>query len=159
VNNLIAGPTHPEAIALFRHAIATLGHRFSVAVKDAPAGFADYTACPGARTPGQILAHMNVLVEWSTKVVTASSERPAEASLVWDQALHRFFTLLKAFDDAVVASNGSAIPIEKLLQGPLSDALTHVGQITMLRRMASSPVHAESYFRADIQPGKFIAPE
>lgn len=144
---------HPEAIALFRHAIATLGHRFAVAVREAPNGFADYSPCPGGRSPGQILAHLNVLIEWSTKVVEGSSERPQEALLVWDQAIRRFVGLLKGFDDAVVSAATQPFPAEKLLQGPLADALTHVGQLTMLRRMASSPVHAESYFRADIQAG------
>ena len=144
-----------EAIALFRHLIATLGHRFSVAVQEAPPGFADYVACPGARTPGQILAHIHVLVEWSTNVVHGGGERPQEAALVWDQAVRRFYQLLKAFDEAVVDAEGKAFPIEKLLQGPLADALTHVGQLTMLRRMAGAPVQTDSYFRATIAAGQF----
>lgn len=147
-----------DGIALFRHLIATLGHRFAIAAKDAPAGFADYVGCPGARTPGQLLAHINVLLEFSTNVVKGSSERPAEASLVWDQAVKRCFVLLEAFDQAVAGSTASAFPIEKLLQGPLADCLTHVGQLTMLRRMASSPVRAESYFRVRIQAGEFLPP-
>ncbi|MCW5965118.1 MAG: hypothetical protein KIT83_13850 [Bryobacterales bacterium] len=146
-------PVHPEAIALFRHAIATLAYRFAVAVRDSPNGFADYTPCPGGRSPGQILAHLNVLIEWSTNVVEGSSDRPKEALLVWDQAVRRFVALLNAFD-ATVATAARPFPAEKLLQGPLADALTHVGQLTMLRRMASSPVHAESYFRAEIQAGQ-----
>lgn len=149
---------HPEAVALFRHAIAALGHRFQVAVQDAPSGFADYLACSGSRTPGQILAHINVLLEWSANVVRDSSERPEEASLDWDQAVSRCFTLLKDFDDAVLAAAGGPFSAERLLQGPLADALTHVGQLTMLRRMAGSPVHAESYFRADIRAGQFGSP-
>ena len=144
-----------EAIALFRHLIATLGHRFGVAVKDSPPGFADYIACPGARTPGQVLAHIHVLVEWSTNVVQGGGERPQEAALVWDQAVRRLYQLLQSLDDAVVHAEGKAFPIEKLLQGPIADALTHVGQLTMLRRMAGAPVQTDSYFRADISAGQF----
>ncbi len=144
-----------DATALFRHLLATLAHRFAVAVRDAPAGFADYLPCPGARSPGQILAHLNVLIEWSTYIVQGSTERPQEAVLVWDQGVRRFFALLKALDEAVQSADTGTFPIEKLLQGPLADALTHIGQLTMLRRMASSPVQAESYFRASVRAGNF----
>lgn len=149
---------HPASIAVFRHAIATLGHRFGVAVQQAPEGFSDYLACPGTRSPGQILAHMNVLLEFSANVVRGVRERPEEASLVWDQALRRFYQLLRDLDDAVVAAAGREFPLEMLLQGPVADALTHVGQLTMLRRMAGAPVQTESYMKARIQAGVFEPP-
>jgi len=45
-------------------------------------------------------------------------------------------------------------PVEKLFQGPVADALTHVGQIAVLRRLAGSPVKGENYFVADIAAGR-----
>jgi hypothetical protein len=44
--------------------------------------------------------------------------------------------------------------MEKLIQGPLADALTHVGQLAMLRGMAGVPVRPESYPRAEIVVGR-----
>jgi hypothetical protein len=41
-----------------------------------------------------------------------------------------------------------------LIQGPIADALTHVGQIAMLRRLAGCPIPGENYFAADIAPGR-----
>jgi hypothetical protein len=41
-----------------------------------------------------------------------------------------------------------------LFQGPIADALTHVGQLNMLRRTAGSPVRGESYARAEIVRGR-----
>ncbi len=44
--------------------------------------------------------------------------------------------------------------VERLFQGPIADALTHVGQIAFLRRLAGFPVRGENYARADITIGK-----
>src|SRR6185503_14650582 len=40
---------------------------------------------------------------------------------------------------------------ERLLQGPFSDAMTHAGQLAMLRRLAGSPVAPEDFSRAEIR--------
>jgi len=42
------------------------------------------------------------------------------------------------------------ITAETLLQGPLSDAMTHAGQLAMLRRLAGNPVAPENFIVADI---------
>jgi hypothetical protein len=44
--------------------------------------------------------------------------------------------------------------IERLFQGPVADALTHVGQLAMLRRLAGCPIKGENYFRAEIAAGR-----
>ena len=67
--------------------------------------------------------------------------------------MSRFFSAAKRLDSYLASDAPLACPVEKLIQGPIGDALTHVGQIVMLRRMAGSPVRAESYFTADIDPG------
>ncbi|MEQ1923362.1 MAG: hypothetical protein ABL952_12720, partial [Pyrinomonadaceae bacterium] len=43
---------------------------------------------------------------------------------------------------------------ERLLQGPFSDAMTHAGQLAMLRRMAGDPVPPENFIVADIRPDR-----
>jgi hypothetical protein len=70
----------------------------------------------------------------------------------------RFFSSIKAFDDALASAEPRNIPADKLFQGPIADALTHIGQISLLRRMAGGPVRAENYAKADIAAGR-VGPE
>jgi hypothetical protein len=66
----------------------------------------------------------------------------------------RFFAALEAFDRRLASDRALAVAPEKLFQGPIADALTHVGQIAMLRRMAGCPVRGENYFVAPIEIGR-----
>ena len=45
-------------------------------------------------------------------------------------------------------------PPDKLLQGPIADAIHHVGQLAMLRRLAGTPIRGENYFAADVATGR-----
>jgi hypothetical protein len=74
--------------------------------------------------------------------------------LPWDEEVSRFFSATKRLDSYLASDAPLACPVEKLIQGPIGDALTHVGQIVMLRRVAGKPVRVESYFTAEIVAGK-----
>jgi hypothetical protein len=74
--------------------------------------------------------------------------------LAWDQETSRFFTALKKLDDFMASHEPVQAPLERLFQGPIADALTHVGQIAILRRMAGAPVKGENYFAAEIEVGR-----
>ena len=74
--------------------------------------------------------------------------------LAWDQGTARFFTALEALDKRLASGHPLRAPAEKLFQGPIADALTHVGQIAMLRRLAGSPLRGENYFQAEIVAGR-----
>lgn len=43
---------------------------------------------------------------------------------------------------------------EKLMAGPVADALQHIGQLTMLRRLAGTPIKGKNYAKADIAVGR-----
>lgn len=145
-------------IPLLRHIIATLAYRGGKAVRHAPADFAQFKAAPGARTPAQILAHLGDLLDWALSIAQGKQAWHDSTPLPWEQEVARFFAALQAFDK-FLASNGTlGCSAEKLFQGPIADAFTHVGQIAILRRMAGSPVRAENYFRADIVAGR-VGPE
>ena len=134
-----------------RHTIATLRYRGSKAMRDAPEGFADFRAAEGSRTAGQILAHLGDLFDWAGLLAREGKhEWHDSAPLPWDQGTQRFFAALDALDAHLASSLPLQAPAEKLFQGPIADALTHVGQIAMLRRLAGSPVKGENYFRAEI---------
>lgn len=139
---------------LLRHAVATLAYRGGKAIRSAPPGFAEFRAGEGSRTAGQILGHVGDLFVWAASIAAGKEAWSNAAPLAWEQECERFFALLKKFDDFLASGKAVHAPIERLLQGPVADALTHVGQIAMLRRLAGSPVKGENYFVAEIAAGR-----
>jgi hypothetical protein len=139
---------------LLRHALATIAYRGGKAVRNAPANFADYRCSETSRTPGQILAHIGDLLDWALSIAQGKQAWRDSGAQNWDQDVERFFSALKAFDDFLASDQPLAALPEKLFQGPIADALTHVGQIAMLRRMAGTPIKGESYFAAEIAVGR-----
>ena len=122
-------------------------------MRGAPDSFADFSASPETRTPGQILAHIGDLLDWALSMARGRQQWRQSPPLPWPEEVRRFFAALEAFD-AYLASDGPLhAPVEKLLQAPIADALTHVGQITMLRRIAGVPIRAENYYVAKIAAG------
>ncbi len=139
---------------MLRHTLATLAYRGCKAVRAAPAGFAEFRASETTRTPGQILAHLGDLLDWVLSQAKGKEEWREGAPLPWDQGMPRFFAALEAFDEYLASDLPMARPCEKIFQGGIADALTHVGQIAMLRRMAGAPVRGENYSRAEITAGR-----
>ena len=139
---------------LLRHTLATLAYRGGKAVRNAPAGFADFHGGKGLRTPGQILAHIGDLFDWALSIAIGQQKWQNSTPQPWEQEVSRFFDALKRFDDFLASSDPVQAPLEKLFQGPIADALSHVGQIAILRRMAGAPVKPENYYVADIQTGR-----
>jgi len=139
---------------LLRHTLATLAYRGGKALRNAPSGFSEFRAGEGLRTPGQILAHIGDLLDWGLSIVKGKREWHDSKPLPWEQGVERFFDALKKFDDFLASNEPLQAPPEKVFQGPVADALTHVGQIAMLRRLAGAPVKGESYYVADIETGR-----
>ena len=137
-------------IALLRHTVATLAYRGGKALRGAPAEFAG----DGSRTPGQILAHICDLFDWALSITDGKEAWHNSQPQSWDADIARFFALLEAFDRRLASGVPLAVEPERLFQGPVADALTHVGQIAMLRRMAGCPASGENYFVAKIEAGR-----
>jgi hypothetical protein len=140
--------------ALLRHTLATLAYRAGKALRGAPPEFAAWRAADSSRTPAEILAHMGDLFDWALKMANGKHEWNSAPPLPWDQEMARFFSALEAFDQRLAAAEPLGFPAEKLFQGPIADALTHVGQLAMLRRMAGCPMRGENYVRANIATGR-----
>jgi len=139
---------------LLRHTLATLAYRAGKALRGAPETFAEYGAGSTDRTPAKILAHMGDLCDWGLSTARGKQEWHDSTPLPWAQEVARFFKALQAFDDYVASDSPLNAPIERLFQGPVADALTHTGQIAMLRRMAGCPMRGENYYRAEIVAGR-----
>jgi len=139
---------------LLRHALATLAYRGAKAFRDPPPGFEAFRAAPGSRSAGEILAHIGDLLDWGLALALGRHTWKDSPSLPWAEGVARFHTALERFDSALAAPAGLGLSAEQLFQGPIADAFTHVGQIALLRRLASSPVKGENYAKADIATGR-----
>ena len=137
-----------------RHTVATLAYRGGKALRDAPAGIAEVRACETCRSAGEILRHIGDLLEWALWLAKGEHRWRDAAPQSWEADVERFFAGLRQLDEYLAAGSPLGNTAEKLFQGPLADALTHVGQIATLRRLAGSPVRGENYFRADIVVGR-----
>ena len=139
---------------MLRHTLATLAYRGGKAVRGAPEGFGGFGAGGGSRTPLQILAHIGDLLDWALSMARGEQRWNDSPPKEWDEEVARFFEGLAAFDAYLASDAPLAVPAEGLFQGPVADALTHVGQIALLRRMAGAPVRGENYFKAEIVAGR-----
>ncbi len=137
-----------------RHSLATLAYRAGKAVAGAGPEFADFRAGDSTRTPVQILAHIGDLMDWALSMAEGNQRWQNSTPLEWPKEVERFFAALKAFDDFLASGQTLGAPAEMLFQGPVADALTHSGQIAMLRRLARTPVKGENYAAADIRAGR-----
>jgi hypothetical protein len=139
---------------LLRHAVATLAYRAAKVVRDAPPEFAAFRVGERSRTPGEILLHMSDLLDWALRQAQADGRWEEATMLPWSLLVERFFAAVERFDAYLASEQPLNSPPEKLFQGAIADALTHVGQLAMLRRLAGAPVRGENYFRADIVAGR-----
>lgn len=146
----MSGPDNSRE--LLRHTVATLAYRGGKVVRDAPESFASYDG--GTRTPAQVLAHIGDLLDWALSMADGSRKWHDSQPLPWSEECARFFAALEAFDAYLAGDRPLNAPAEKLFQGPIADALTHVGQLAMLRRMSGAPIRGENYFVADITAGR-----
>jgi hypothetical protein len=139
---------------LLRHALATIAYRGGKALRGAPPEFAEFRAAESTRTPAKILAHVGDLFDWALSMAKGKEEWHDSAPLLWDEEVRRFHAALKAFDDHLASEQPLGVSMERLVQGPIADALSHIGQIAILRRIAGSAVKAENYSRAEIVAGR-----
>ena len=138
---------------MVRHFLAALAYRFQNAVKDAPEGFADLNVGRGVRSPLALVHHINGVLAHARSVLADDAvNRPAE--LDWQGEVRQVHATLQAVDAVLTAKDIATERLERVLQGPLADAMTHVGQLALLRRLADAPVHAENFYKADIRVGQ-----
>jgi hypothetical protein len=146
-------PSDVTTRAVCRHLVATLAYRAAKVLRDAPPDFAQASFGSSTRKPVLIVAHLADLIAWAIRMMHGEFVWKAEGTGEWDREVARFFDNLVTLDGEL-ASNPSDFSSEKLIQGPLADALTHVGQLAMLRGMAGAPVRPESFARAEIVAGR-----
>ena len=137
-----------------RHTVATVAYRGGKAVRGAPASFAKFASGEPPKTPEQILAHIGDLFDWALSIAEGAQKWNNSTPLAWDDEVGRFFGTVKRFDDYLASDAPLASEPERLFQGAIADALTHVGQLALLRRLAGCPIKGENYYQADIVAGR-----
>ncbi len=141
-----------EKRELLRHAVATVAYRAARALEGAPDRFAGFAGA--GRMPVQILAHMGDLFDWALSAAVGQERWHDSQPQVWVDEQHRFFESLQTFDAFLATGGPLHTSAERLLQGPVADALTHVGQLAMLRRLSGSPAKGENFYAASIAAGQ-----
>jgi hypothetical protein len=143
-----------NATDMLRHTLATLAYRSGKVLRDVPPDFSHFRPAPGVRTPGEILAHVCDLFDWAVALARGEHKWHESQPAAWDEDVTRFYTGVGALDRILTSGPPSGCSCERLFQGPVADALTHIGQMALLRRMAGAPVRGENYFAAEITPGR-----
>lgn len=137
-----------------RHAVATLAYRAAKTMRGAPASFANFKIAAATKTPVEIVAHLGDLFDWGLCMARGEMKWTTATPQPWAAECARFFASLKAFDDHLASKSPIAYELSRLFQGPVADALTHVGQLAMLRRLGGAPMKGESYNRAEVVVGR-----
>ncbi|RED66143.1 hypothetical protein [Cohnella lupini] len=141
-----------DEVYFLRHYISTLKYRSSKAILNTPINYYNFDLGSGVRTPIEILKHMSDVIRYAQTVFDDRIQMVEEIS-TWDDEVNIFFKELSKLDELIETTG---IPqreriIEQLIQGPLSDAMTHVGQLSMIRRMAGEPIPRENFIKAEIR--------
>jgi hypothetical protein len=139
---------------LLRHTVATVAYRAGKALRGAPPSFASFTIGEKPKTPAQILAHLGDLFDWAHSMAVGKQVWKDSQPREWDAEVARFFAALQKFDELLASDAALHAPMQGLFQGPIADALTHVGQIAMLRRLAGCAIKGENYYAAEIAVGR-----
>ena len=147
-------PDDPTTRQFLRHALATLAYRAGKTVRGTPESFADHRQTPESPSAREILAHMGDLMDWGLRMAQGAPTWTSATPLPWEQEIARFFTSLEALDDYLASGAPILWEPERLFQGGIADALTHTGQLAMLRRLSGHKMKGENYAKADIVAGR-----
>lgn len=137
-----------------RHTLSTIAYRFQKSVKNTENDFGDFSAGKGSRTPNEIINHMcQVLSATRIYILEKHYEKETPEKLNLKFEIERFNLELKNIDNILADKKLGINYSKRLLQGPFSDIMTHIGQISMLRRLNGNPIEGEDFSSASIQTG------
>ncbi len=139
-----------DARRLLRHTLGALAYRTQKALRDRPDGFGEFRAGPNVRTPHELLWHMTGVIGYARTFFHGGDFAPPRVATLDDEILRFHDTVAQLADDIAQRSDQCTLTDEQLLQGPIADAITHAGQLAMLRRLAGTPVPSENFIHADV---------
>lgn len=137
---------------MLKHFLAALAYRTQKALRDAPPEFADFRAVPKVRTPRELIRHMDSVLGYARTFFIGGAYQPPNLPHFSDTVAHFHEVVEDLAHHLDVGTEMHDITPEVLLQGPFSDAMTHAGQLAILRRLSGSPVPPENFIYAGISP-------
>lgn len=141
-------------LQLIRHLLAVIAYRGGKVLRGAPEGFGNVRVREDTRSAVEILVHINDVLLWGLTAVQGKQQWNEQVPGEWCDQVDRFFDVLKLFDDELKQVDELSCSVERLIAGPLADPLTHIGQLSTLRKIAGSTVMGENYFVAAIKLGR-----
>lgn len=141
-----------EKRELLRHFLAALAYRTQKALRDAPGDFGEFQPPAKVRNPAALVRHMTSVLGYARTYFVGGHYWPGPLPTLEDEVV-RFHEMLEELSEHLADDTPllQGMTEERLLQGPLADAMTHAGQLAMLRRFAGSPVPPENFIVADIE--------
>ena len=137
---------------MLRHYLATLAYRTQYALRGAPESFGTFQAGNRVRTPCELVRHMSGVLGLACSFIGGSRTRPEPLPDLAAET-ERFHAMLEELARLLATdAELKEAAVKLLLQGPLADAMTHAGQLAMLRRLSGSPVPRESFVKAAVDP-------
>jgi hypothetical protein len=137
---------------MLRHFVASIAYHATKEIQDVPNSYPEFNAGQGVRTPRQILHHITGVLTYAHSFFEDYDTTYFE-SQPWEVEVNCFYDILHKLDKSFQEKSPREVSEEQLLQGPLSDAMAHIGQLLMLRRLSGSPVPSENFIFADIMKG------
>ena len=139
-----------ESRRLLQHFLASLAYRTQKALRGAPDAYPDFRCAVNVRTPHELVWHMTGVIGYARTMIRGGDYAPPKLD-TFAAEVERFHEVLAALRDDFADETATArITDGQFLQGPLSDAMTHAGQLAMLRRLAGSPVASENFIFARV---------
>jgi hypothetical protein len=147
-----------EKRELLQHFLAALAYRTQKALRGAPESFARFEPGNQIRSPQELLRHMTSVLGYSRTFFIGGSYRPEPLETLKAE-IERFHAMLESLSGHLAEGDQllNGVTEERLLQGPFSDAMTHAGQLAMLRRFHGDPVPPENFVEAQIDPGNLTS--
>ena len=143
---------------LLRHFLASLAYRTQKALRGAPVSFASFRAAPQVRTPHELVRHMSGVLNYA-RTFFGGNLALLDTLPEFSAEVARLHQIIEELGEHLrVDTPLREVTPEQLLQGPFADAMTHAGQLALLRRLAGTPVPPENFVFAEIDAGN-LGPE
>jgi hypothetical protein len=94
-------------------------------------------------------------VIYSTRIFIQTESLPKQEieKVNFEKEIERFKSELIQIDQLLANKPLDVDYSKRLLQGPFSDILTHIGQLSMLQRLVKNPIDWEDFSSSNIKTG------
>lgn len=136
---------------ILKHALLAIGYRFKKAIANSNENFGNFKISEHTRTPNQIINHLFDLVnKTKSKILEGHFNVSAPSELDFIGETNRFLESLEELAQLFTQVQMEMEEAKKLLQGPILDITSHIGQIAMLNGLNGNKIPKENYYSANL---------